>query len=75
MFLELPGKIPTSWGDARLDHLADELKLRDLLEKLDSFLLVMASSSALVGGIVIDEVTQIPHSGAKIAIFDFETSL
>ena len=29
VFLELAGEIPTSWGDARLAHLADTLKLVD----------------------------------------------
>ena len=29
VFLELAGEIPTSWGDARLAHLADKLKLVD----------------------------------------------
>ena len=29
VFLELAGEIPTSWGDARLAHLADRLKLVD----------------------------------------------
>lgn len=29
VFLELTGEIPTSWGDARLAHLADKLKLVD----------------------------------------------
>ena len=29
VFLELAGEIPTSWGDARLVHLADKLKLVD----------------------------------------------
>ena len=29
VFLELSGEIPTSWGDARLAHLADKLKLVD----------------------------------------------
>ena len=29
VFLELAGEIPTSWGDTRLTHLADKLKLVD----------------------------------------------
>jgi hypothetical protein len=29
VFLDLSGEIPTSWGDARLAHLADKLKLVD----------------------------------------------
>jgi hypothetical protein len=29
VFLELAGEIPTSWGDAKLAHLADKLKLVD----------------------------------------------
>jgi hypothetical protein len=29
VFLELAGEIPTSWGDSRLSHLADKLKLID----------------------------------------------
>ena len=29
MFLQLASEIPTSWGDARLAHLADKLKLVD----------------------------------------------
>lgn len=29
VFLELAGQIPTSWGDSRLAHLADKLKLVD----------------------------------------------
>ena len=29
VFLELAGEIPTSWGDSRLAHLADKLKLVD----------------------------------------------
>ena len=29
VFLQLAGEIPTSWGDARLAHLADKLKLVD----------------------------------------------
>ena len=29
VFLELAGEIPTSWGDSRLSHLADTLKLID----------------------------------------------